>query len=172
MPRQPNPYRPGFNQPPGVLAGRDTVHDSVLSKRVREDLDLEEGAWLLARTVFPEINLEGVGDLVAQGALHPACKRDRKAALWPVEQAVRQAPKQKFLEDRFFAAAELCAGGQPRQHSAADRGRQMLRGNRDLPLLPQAADLVEARLDDRDGHLQRTRTDRGGNLPRHCPARR
>jgi hypothetical protein len=38
------------------LAGRDTVHDSVLSKRVREDLDLEGIGYLLALTSSPEIN--------------------------------------------------------------------------------------------------------------------
>ncbi len=63
MDRQPNPYRPGFNQSPGVLAGRDEALTAV-----REALEV---AALDGRTPRPLVlvGTRGVGKTVLLGEI-------------------------------------------------------------------------------------------------------
>ncbi|MDP9443296.1 MAG: ATP-binding protein, partial [Actinomycetota bacterium] len=100
MPRPANPYRPGFNQPPAALAGRDAVLQAV-----REALDV---AALDARTPRPILLTggRGVGKTVLLGEAAAIAAETRSWLTVPVE--VR--PNSRFtpqLVERLTAVRDL-----------------------------------------------------------------
>jgi hypothetical protein len=107
--RQPNPYRPGFNQAPAVLAGRDDVLAAA-----REALDV---AALDARTPRPLVLVgsRGVGKTVLLGEVASVAG----ASLGWLTVSVEVRPRQPFtpqLCERLDAATELL-------RDTGDRGR-------------------------------------------------
>src|SRR5689334_2541544 len=98
--RQPNPYRPGFNQAPTVLAGRDDVLAAA-----REALDV---AALDGRTPRPLVLVgsRGVGKTVLLGEVASMAA----TTLGWLTVAVEVRPRTPFtaqLRERLDAAAEL-----------------------------------------------------------------
>jgi len=98
--REPNPYRPGFNQAPGVLAGRDDVLAAA-----REALDV---AALDGRTPRPLVLVgsRGVGKTVLLGEIAAMAG----SALGWLTVAIEVRPRRPFtaqLRERLDAATEL-----------------------------------------------------------------
>lgn len=110
--REPNPYRPGFNQAPAVLAGRDDVLGAA-----REALDV---AALDGRTPRPLVLVgsRGVGKTVLLGEIASMAG----TTLGWLTVAVEVRPRQTFtaqLCERLDAATELL-------RDTSDRGRFQL----------------------------------------------
>lgn len=115
MTRQPNPYHPGFNQPPAVLAGRDRVIEDFV-----EALDI---AALDHRTPRPMILVgpRGVGKTVTLGEL--ALEAGTRLS-WPTIHV--EAKPQAFLQDlttRLTETAELLEGEAPARSPRRRRPR-------------------------------------------------
>lgn len=113
--RQPNPYHPGFNQPPTVMAGRD-----ALLADVEEALEV---AALDHRTPRPLVLVgsRGVGKTVTLESI--AVLAGRKLA-WPTVH-VEAAPQGflRTLATRLLETAQLLAGEAPRAQKSPRRVR-------------------------------------------------
>jgi hypothetical protein len=121
--RQPNPYRPGFNQAPAVLAGRDDVVGAA-----REALDV---AALDARTPRPLVLVgsRGVGKTVLLGEVASVAG----SSLGWLTVSVEVRPRQPFtpqLCERLDAAAALLreAGDRRRFELASATARASVLG--------------------------------------------
>ncbi len=100
MARVPNPYRPGFNQAPAALVGRDAVLDSV-----RDALDV---AALDHRTPRPIVLVggRGVGKTVLLGEAAAIAAADRSWLTVPIEMRPRR-PFTPVLVQRLVTARDL-----------------------------------------------------------------
>lgn len=113
--RQPNPYHPGFNQPPTVMAGRDALLGDV-----EEALEV---AALDHRTPRPLVLVgsRGVGKTVTLESI--AVLAGRKFS-WPAVH-VEAAPQGflRTLTTRLLETAQLLAGEAPRAQKSPRRVR-------------------------------------------------
>ncbi len=124
MARSTNPYRPGFNQAPAVLAGRDQV--------LGDAWEALETAALDGRTPRPLVLVgpRGVGKTVTLGEI-AAVAAERYS--WPAVH-VEAAPGVDLVEDlsrRLAVVADLLAGRTARPAGAArDRQRSRVTGGK------------------------------------------
>lgn len=120
VPRQPNPYHPGFNQPPAVLAGRESLLADVAEA-------LEVAAYD-HRTPRPVVLVgpRGVGKTVTLGEIAELAGRQ---LTWPtVHVEVKPGSFVRDLITRLTEAALLLDGeapltGRPRRRARVTGGR-------------------------------------------------